>query len=84
MESSLCLNVIFLQVIVAGDKASEEFDLGGKSHFTFGRLADTCDICLVGAWLATASQSTCGTIWQLYISQVQSCFVTLHSVVRSC
>ena len=37
-------------MIAAEDKSNEEIDLGGKSHFTFGRLEDTCDICLVGGW----------------------------------
>ena len=48
MEASLRLSTLVLQVIAAEDKSNEEIDLGGKSHFTFGRLEDTCDICLVG------------------------------------
>ena len=45
--SLICL---VMQVIAAEDTSNEVIDLGGKSHFTFGRLEDICDFCLVGGW----------------------------------
>ena len=50
MQPSSNLISLIMQVITAEDTSNEEIDLGGKSHFTFGRLEDTCDICLVGGW----------------------------------
>ena len=50
MQPSLCLITLVLQVIAAEDISNKDIDLGGHSHFTFGRLEDICDVCLVGGW----------------------------------
>lgn len=47
------------QVAGSKDKQNNKIDLGLRSHFVLGRVADTSDILLVGHYTPLSQQSSC-------------------------